>query len=173
MEIREGIVSDIEGITRVHIDSWRSTYKEMLSNDYLQGLSLEKGKKSWRRFFQDKNNKVIVSLNEDKKVIGFASFGPDKDKKYNYEDQLYGIYILEKYQRKGIGRQMIEKVIEKMKNNETSSMIVWVLKDNPSYKFYEYLGGKKIVENDIKIGGRILKKVGYGFDNIDDILNRL
>lgn len=92
-----------------------------------------------------------MCLNENKEVIGFASYGPERTNKYNYGSELYAIYIIEKYQRKGIGRLIIKKVIEYMKNNGISSMMVWVLKYNQSYKFYEYLGGKKVIEDDIEI----------------------
>lgn len=39
IKIRIANENDIDKITKVHIDSWRSTYKEILPNQYLNNLS--------------------------------------------------------------------------------------------------------------------------------------
>lgn len=171
MKVREGALADIDGITRVHVDTWKSAYKGILSDKFLQGISFEKRKVIWKTFFQDSNNKVVVCLNEKEEIIGFVSFGPERANKHNYANELYAIYILEKYQRKGVGKLLLRKVIELLQEKGQNTLIVWVLKDNQSYKFYEYLGGKKIVEDYIEIGGRVLKKVGYGWSDIGNILS--
>lgn len=127
VKIREGVITDIDGITRVHIDAWKSAYKEILSDEFLQGISYEKRKENWRTFLQDINNKVIVCLNEDDEIVGFASLGPERTNKYNYTNELYAIYILKKYQRKGLGKLILKKVIDLLQEKDERSLIVWVL----------------------------------------------
>lgn len=41
IKIRIANENNIDKITKAHIDSWRSTYKEILSNEYLNNLSYE------------------------------------------------------------------------------------------------------------------------------------
>jgi GNAT superfamily N-acetyltransferase len=74
---------------------------------------------------------------------------------------MYAIYILKEYQRKGIGKQLIQGLIKE----SMSSFLVWVLADNPSRRFYEKLGGKKIGTESITIGGVDLDEVAYGLDS--------
>ena len=46
-------------------------------------------------------------------------------------------------------------------------MLVWVLQDNrPACHFYEVLGGKKVKEKTIEIGGANLVEVAYGWKDI-------
>jgi hypothetical protein len=39
--IREATLADAEGVARVHVDTWRSAYKEMVPDSYLDGLNYE------------------------------------------------------------------------------------------------------------------------------------
>jgi hypothetical protein len=43
------------------------------------------------------------------------------------------------------------------------SLLVWVLADNPSRRFYEALGGQTVRVQPITIGGVTLDGVGYGW----------
>jgi hypothetical protein len=44
-------------------------------------------------------------------------------------------------------------------------MIIWCLSENKdAIKFYEKLGGKKVIEKDEKIGDNLYKEYGYYFD---------
>ena len=44
-------------------------------------------------------------------------------------------------------------------------MLVWVLKKNPQGRgFYERLGGVRLGEREITLGGTKLWEVAYGFD---------
>jgi hypothetical protein len=42
MVIREAELSDAAAIARVHVDTWRSTYRGVIANDYLERLSYER-----------------------------------------------------------------------------------------------------------------------------------
>ena len=44
MLIREATVADAEGIAIVHVDCWRTTYKDIMPSDFLDKLSYGKRK---------------------------------------------------------------------------------------------------------------------------------
>jgi ribosomal protein S18 acetylase RimI-like enzyme len=73
-------------------------------------------------------------------------------------------------QRQGIGKQLMLAAVQDLKSRGFSSMLVWVLADNPSKHFYELLGGEHVQTRDIAMGGKSLKEFGYGWENLDSML---
>ena len=71
-----------------------------------------------------------------------------------FEREIYSIYILKKFQHKGIGRLLVDVMINKYIKNSISSVILWTLQDNPSRLFYEKLGGKIVDKRLIDRGGK-------------------
>lgn len=47
-----------------------------------------------------------------------------------------------------------------------NDMIIYCLKDNPTTKFYEYMGGKCVFEKERNIGGKDLIENVYYYENI-------
>lgn len=79
MIIREGNVSDIKQIARVHVNTWKTTYKGIISDEYLGSLSYEKREQNWRDVFSgetDHNGRVFVAEDHKLGVIGFSDGGP-------------------------------------------------------------------------------------------------
>jgi hypothetical protein len=52
-----------------------------------------------------------------------------------------------------------------------NSMLVWVLRDNPSRGFYEALGGEYVREQAITIGGANLIELAYGWPDTMALLD--
>lgn len=42
MQIRKATINDAEGIAKVHVDSWRTTYKGIIPDEFLYNLSYKK-----------------------------------------------------------------------------------------------------------------------------------
>jgi ribosomal protein S18 acetylase RimI-like enzyme len=165
MIVREANDSDIPAIARVHIDTWRTTYSGIMPDEVLANLSYEKREQGWRQIF---NNAVSsqffgVAENELGQIVGFACGGPERTDDPIYKGELYAIYILKNYQQQGIGRRLTVEVIQRLAQANIYSMLVWVLADNPSCRFYEALGGQKVYEKPLEIGGVILNEVAYGW----------
>ena len=79
----------------------------------------------------------------------------------NTSCELYAIYLLEGYQRKGIGGQLVQTIAKRLMQEGLHSMLVRVLADNPSQDFYSALGGQRVYEQEITIGGASLVEVAY------------
>lgn len=52
-------------------------------------------------------------------------------------------------------------------------MLLWVLEDNPSRGFYEALGGVRIKQETITIGGTELVEVAYGWSGLSPLRRQL
>lgn len=39
MNIRKAVLADSKGIAKVHVDSWRTTYKNIIPDEFLKKLS--------------------------------------------------------------------------------------------------------------------------------------
>jgi hypothetical protein len=55
-------------------------------------------------------------------------------------------------------------VQENLRSRGFKKMLVWVLAANPSRLFYQRMGGEKVREQYLEIGGENLLELGYGYD---------
>ena len=173
MIIREANESDANGIARVHVDAWRTTYKTIVSDSYLASLNYEKRAERWRQIFAlNDNHFTFVVETKENHIVGFASGGKNREPNENFAGELYAIYLLENCQGQGTGKALVKATAQCFLQQEISSMLVWVLKENPFRAFYESLDGKYISEKEIEIGNAALVEVAYGWKNLEILLER-
>jgi ribosomal protein S18 acetylase RimI-like enzyme len=160
--IRPAAPDDCPAIARVQIEGWRTTYRGLVNNEYLDGLSHEKQTAHWLQILEQ-SEVTLVAENEDHVVVGFADGGAERTGRTDYRGELYAIYLLEECRRQGLGRRLVERVFDSLAKAGMDSVLVWVLADNPCRPFYEALGGKLIGEKEIEIGKQRFREVTYGW----------
>jgi L-amino acid N-acyltransferase YncA len=169
MNVREANIADANGIAKVHVDSWRTTYENIIPDEFLKNLSYERREQLWTNNIPKGN--VFVAENDEGKIVGFSSGGKERSGKYKeYQGELSSIYILKEYQGQGIGKLLAKPVIKEIEKLGINTMLVLVLEDNNSRLFYEALGGKIIDKVEVEIAGKKLSELVYGWDNIRNIL---
>ncbi|TAG73606.1 MAG: GNAT family N-acetyltransferase [Oscillatoriales cyanobacterium] len=169
MIVREAKIADAPAIAQVNLDTWRTAYRNIIPADYLAKLSYEKRENNWQEILSNVKNTgdyVCVAENNSGQVVGFAAGGCERTGKYVYRGELFAIYILEEYQRQGIGRQLVRSVATKL------AMLAWVLGDNSACRFYEFLGGKKVEEQQTSRAGVLVKEIAYGWTDIALLLDK-
>jgi GNAT superfamily N-acetyltransferase len=171
IHIRAADEQDSAPIARVHVDSWRTTYRGIISDSYLAALSYQQREQGWQEVFRTTEDLqfAYVAEAENNQVIGFAAGGLNRNEEIDYEGELYAIYLLFEYQRKGIGRLLTKAVVKRLLQEGVHSMLVWVLEGNPACRFYEAVGGRKISEKEIIIGEEAYKEVAYGWREIEKL----
>ena len=88
--------------------------------------------------------------------VGIVAICNSREEKYPKSGELCSLYLLNKVKKKGYGRILFEKAKQELKNMGFNDMIIYCLKENPTTKFYEYLGGKLVYEKERNIGGKNL-----------------
>ncbi|RAM49676.1 MAG: GNAT family N-acetyltransferase [Hapalosiphonaceae cyanobacterium JJU2] len=168
MIVREANLDDALAITKVHIDTWRTTYSEILPKEYLANLSYQQRESHWKQMLSTaaENNHFIYVVENDGKIIAFANGGAERTNDPIYKGEIYAIYILKAYQRQGLGRRLIQSLVKRLDGLGLESMLVWVLADNPACKFYQALYGEQIYTKQIQRGDRTLNEIAYGWKDI-------
>ena len=80
--IRWATPADVKAIAEVHIKSWQSTYKGVIPDDFLRGLSLAKNVERWTKNLQETSWRTLI-LEEDAQIIGFAGEGLARDEEFS------------------------------------------------------------------------------------------
>jgi GNAT superfamily N-acetyltransferase len=165
MRIREATIADVAAIAKVHAESWRTTYKGLLPDDYLANLTYEQREPLWREILSKPAGHSLDYVAEDHagNIVGFASGGPERSGDSVYTGEVYAIYLLASWQGQGIGRQLIATVVRQLIQRGFTSLLIWVLVDNPSRRFFEALGGQPVRERLEMTGGVEVKDVAYGW----------
>jgi len=167
MNYRRATVTDAEGIAQVHIAAWRTTYAGLVPVDFLNNLSIERRTERWRQLLAEPEpGEFMFVAEQDGALVGFASGGPEREDDPGYHGELYTIYLSKEAQGRGAGRQLVNLAAQALLDQGLTSMLVWVLAENPARKFYEALGGQYLREKPIEIGGANLIEVAYGWDDI-------
>ena len=169
VHVRQAVDSDARGIARVHVDSWRSTYAGIVPAEHLAALDYDRRAANWQRILADRRQNVFVAENRDGRIVGFSSGGPERSADPAYPAELYAIYLLESWQGQGLGRRLVAALADWFISRGWRSMLLWVLEDNPSRGFYEALGGVRIKQETISIGGTELVEIAYGWPDISPL----
>jgi ribosomal protein S18 acetylase RimI-like enzyme len=167
--VRPATLNDATAIARVHVASWRSTYRGMLPDDFLASLSDAGYAERWKRVIAEGASRVYVAEDAGE-VVGFASGGRERAGEQGYEGELYAIYVLDAAQRRGFGRELVRAAVGGLRELGLADLIIWVLRDNePARAFYERLGGVYIRSQPITIGAATVEEVSYGWRRLEDV----
>ena len=124
---------EIKGKAYVHWKSWHEAYSGIISQEYLDNLTLEKCE---RMAFSWPDN--IMVAKENNKVIGFVGYG-DRGKEAPDVGEIYALYVLADFYGKGIGRKLMDVGLAQIKH--FSQVQLWVLKENiRAIRFYKKCG---------------------------------
>jgi ribosomal protein S18 acetylase RimI-like enzyme len=167
--VRPATLHDAAAIAFVHVDSWRTTYRGLLPDDFLASLSEAHYAERWTRVIGEGSSRVYV-VEERDGIVGFASGGRERAGESGFAGELYAIYVLDSAQRRGHGRELVRAVAGALQAMELRDMIVWVLRDNTAARqFYERLGGVYVRAQPITIGTATLEEVSYGWRGFGEI----
>jgi L-amino acid N-acyltransferase YncA len=168
--IRAATEEDADSIAHVHVMSWRSTYRGVVSDEYLAGLDEAARAVNWHDWL-GMGVPVFVAV-QDGLVVGFISGGPIREPIEDYDAELFTIYLLEQSQRRGVGSALLKRLAESLVESGFEKLVAWVLEDNQSYSFYERSGARRICSKEIDIGGTLLPVVAYGWPSIQAIASQ-
>lgn len=164
--LREATASDARGIARVHVESWKATYRGLIADEYIDSISYADREQLWAKlinFYEETKQGFLFVASVDDEIVGFVSGGRSRDDSWEFEGEVTGLYILKQYQRMGFGRRLMNAAVSRLLEAGVSSMSIWVLEGNDNaIKFYERLGGRRIGTTQRKVGNKFYTVIGYG-----------
>ncbi len=169
--VRPASVKDASGIARVHVLSWQSAYAGIVDATFLANLSIEQRTQRWQTWLSDVEEQFVsVAETEGGEIVGFAAGTYNREPlDAAYAGELWAIYILPQGQHQGVGRRLVQGVVQALRAKGMDTLIIWALAENPGRGFYEAIGGEYIRTKDCTIGEQTLPEVAYGWLNTDSL----
>lgn len=174
--VRRAAPDDLQGMARVHVETWKTTYRGIVPDNRLDRLSVEAdiaaGFGSWLRE-PPSGVAQFVALTSTEEVVGFALACPNREPDPDFTGELGAIYVLRSHQGHGVGTALVREAVRFLVSTGKTSMIVWVLEENPYRRFYERLGGIPVRKRlrQSRVAGAPVPEVSYGWKDIRALVN--
>jgi len=149
LSIRLADKEDINSIGFLAQQIWPAAYSGILSKDQLvYMLNLFYSPDSLTSQMMDQKH-IFLMLEDEDEPVGFASYSvlPATD-----IYKLHKLYVLADRQGQGLGKIIIDYIVEEIGSKGASSLLLNVNRNNNARFFYEKLGFVVISEEDIDIG---------------------
>jgi GNAT superfamily N-acetyltransferase len=163
---REATVADAFAVGKVHVQSWRESFLGIVPQTYLDKMSVENRAKAFEKGFAARFYKMFVAETQENGIVGFADFGKARDNHSQYEAELYAIYLLSNFQRKGIGGKLFDLGVKYLVAHNMNSLTLTALETSPYKPFYEKMGGHLIERKTTNIEGASYATIVYGWDRL-------
>lgn len=162
MDIKRANMNDAAGIARVHIDTWKSCYRGIVPDSYLDNLDYEQKAQGWESGLRDESQLNFVAVDKGK-IIGWVTHGVNRDKRPANILEIYGIYVLPEYWDRKVGLTLFRSAMQDLEGRKPKLISLWVLENNlRAIKFYEANGFKCDGMSElINIGGSNLTELRY------------
>jgi GNAT superfamily N-acetyltransferase len=139
IQIRPAVHHDAPAMARVHVESWRETYRGMMTDAVLDDPGfIARREKFWTAVLTDPGygtHRAAIAERDDS-LIGIAMAGPVIEPAVDWSVQLYVLYTYSAVQGLGAGAALLEAVIE-----STVIAGLWVADPNPrAQAFYRKHG---------------------------------
>lgn len=167
IQVRAARPEDAEAIARVHVASWRTTYKGIVPEEYLAGLDEGERALEWKEWLTRPVRVYVAEL--DGEVVGFVGGGAIREPLAGCDGELLVFYLLERAQRRGIGTSLLRSLAAGLRADGFKSMAVWVLALNPAVGFYARAGAELVVTKETEIGGVMLQDLALAWPDLEQI----
>ncbi|HEY3573457.1 MAG TPA: GNAT family N-acetyltransferase [Arthrobacter sp.] len=151
-ELRRAVPADAPSMARVHVDTWRETYRGLMRDGVLDDPGLVNSReKFWNAVLTDsqfEQNGVVVASHRGT-LIGIAMAGHCLDDAEGPQ-QLYVLYVYRAFHGAGVGAALLNAVIA-----PGAPAALWVADPNPrAQPFYRKNGfiadGAVKIEDDVR-----------------------
>ncbi len=180
--IRRARAADAEAIGAVHVATWRTAYAGVLPDDYLADLSPLRHAAGYEQAITDRRrgHAVFVAVasgadaptdpaGEGNTIVGFVSGGRAR-RDWLAQGEVETLYLLDDYRDRGVGRRLMRAMAAHLAVVGCRSVMLWVLRDNPTRWFYQRLHGRPAAQETIRFAGRMMEQVAFVWDPIDTLL---
>lgn len=166
-EIRPGTGDDLFAIAGVLVDTWRSAFRGLLADDFLDGMSREEQAVRHARRMGSPGVCYLVAVEPSTgEIIGFVNFGPGRGTAPDNIHEIYALYVRAEHQGSGIGTALVGQAARHCAEKGAKSLFAWVLAGNPNRRFYEKLGASAVEMAGIGLGNRTYDQVAYLWEDI-------
>ena len=118
----------------VHCTSWQEAYRGIVSDRYLDSMTVEATTARARQFPEN----TLVAKDREK-VVGFAVYGSSRDEDLMNAGEVIAIYVLSEYYNRKIGYRLMNEAVSRL--GEYNTVFVWVLEKNErAIRFYRKYG---------------------------------
>lgn len=154
IEIQKNTDENFTSIRTIAAAVWPIAYGAILSHEQLDYMmEMMYSVSSLKLQSSAKKHRFILAKDEEM-VLGFASYEFNFSKKP--KTKIHKIYILTNHQGKGIGKSLIDFIVNEAKERHQKGLILNVNKKNTAIRFYESIGFSISNEEVIDIGNGFL-----------------
>lgn len=151
---------DIYEISSIYESSWKSAYKDIIPQEYLDGIPSG----HWADTLKSPSLYSLLML-DGNKVIGTSSYSASRSESMIDYGEIISLYLLPEYTLKGYGKQLLKASVSGLNKMGFSNIFLWVLEENyNARRFYENFGfisnGTVMYDN---IGGKVLRELQYTY----------
>lgn len=172
VQVRTARREDARALAQVHLASWRSTYSGVVSDETLARMEENLALREQRyrdEIARQGEDLWFVAEAAGGRPVGFARGGPARPPHFGLDGELGALYLLQEFQRRGIGRALVFEHARALRALGYRSMLVWVLSANPARGFYEHLGGRRLGTQEAPIGDRRLEETAFGWRDLGEL----
>ena len=164
--IRPARRADAPAIARVHVASWHETYPGLVPGWEIAARTYEDRLALWSGVLADPATETATFVAEaDGAVAGFGMAGPQRTqalRDLGHSAEVWTLYVLRAVQGHGTGRALMDAMLGALADRGHRSAALWVVTANPAARFYERLGGVRVMEGSEAPGG--MAETAYAFD---------
>ena len=168
--VRAATRADAAAIARVQYESWRTTYAGILPLDVINSVG-QRDAAEWQRRIERASPDAATWIAERAgKAVGFASCGPARSDVERLDGEIYALYVLQKHQRRGVGRELVRECARHFVRHGMFGLFLWVLRANRARMFYEALGGEALAEKVERLGKHDFAEIAYGWKDLTGLV---
>jgi len=132
-------------VALLHTDSWRRTYRGMMSDEFLDGGALENRRRVWReRLGTDDIARLVVVADDGTRIVGFICVFARGDAGWgSYIDNLH---VVHDWHGRGVGRLLMRAAAEWVSRTQPGAGVyLYVMEANARARaFYDRLGARNV-----------------------------
>lgn len=150
--IRLATPADYPTIERIARQTWPDTFGSILTMEQIQYmLHWMYNQQAINEQVDQKGHVFLMASDDAGEAVGYASY-----EHQNKLTKIHKIYLLPQTQGQGIGRLLIEEVIQRALTGGKTALSLNVNRQNQAVQFYERLGFTVVATQDIDIGNGFL-----------------
>lgn len=161
--VRDACKDDVPALAGLHVQTFNETH----CGGRAGGPSLELREHQWGEAFAVNDGSWFCLVVEDENggLTGFAKGRPHDGGVPGFAGELNKIYVLRRFHRRGIGRQLLCHVARRFIERGVTSMLLFGDAANPSNGFYEAFGAERLYGSSGEFHG------GYGWRDLSRLVS--